>query len=164
MPTGFLCLFLGLCRISDTSYVACEWTAYSGFAVNQRCFMWAPGRIWLSLLGHKLHAHKAPTKKITPTVFFSVARLTYDTQTIGDRGSTVVKVLCYKSEGRYIDSRWCHLNVSLTISFRSHYGPGVDSASNRNEYQEYFLGVKAAGAEGRQPTTILCRCHEIWET
>ena len=31
-------------------------------------------------------------------------------------------------------------------SFRSHYGPGVDSTSNRNEYQEYFLGVKAAGA------------------
>ena len=31
-------------------------------------------------------------------------------------------------------------------SFLSHYGPGVDSASNRNEYQEYFLGVKAAGA------------------
>ena len=30
-------------------------------------------------------------------------------------------------------------------SFRSHYGPGVDSASNRNEYQEHFLGVKAAG-------------------
>ena len=29
-------------------------------------------------------------------------------------------------------------------SFRSHYGPGVDSASNRNEYQEYFLGVKVA--------------------
>jgi len=28
-------------------------------------------------------------------------------------------------------------------SFCSHYGPGVDSASNRNEYQEYFLGVKA---------------------
>ena len=31
-------------------------------------------------------------------------------------------------------------------SFRSHYGPGVDSASNRNEYQEYFLGVKPVGA------------------
>jgi len=26
------------------------------------------------------------------------------------------------------------------------HGPGVDSASNTNEYQEYFLGVKAAGA------------------
>jgi len=23
-----------------------------------------------------------------------------------------------------------------------HYGTGVDSASNRNEYQEYFLGFK----------------------
>ena len=31
-------------------------------------------------------------------------------------------------------------------SFRSHYGSGVDSASNRNEYQEHFLGVKAASA------------------
>ena len=31
-------------------------------------------------------------------------------------------------------------------SFRSHFCPGIDSASNRNEYQEYFLGVKVAGA------------------
>ena len=31
-------------------------------------------------------------------------------------------------------------------TFRSHYDSGVESASNRNEYQEYFLGVKAAGA------------------
>ena len=31
-------------------------------------------------------------------------------------------------------------------SFRLQYGPGVDTASNRNEYQVYFLGVKAAGA------------------
>ena len=31
-------------------------------------------------------------------------------------------------------------------SFRSHYSPGVESASNRNEYQEHFLGVKATGA------------------
>ena len=28
------------------------------------------------------------------------------------------------------------------IDFRSHNGHGVDSASNRNEYQEYFLGGK----------------------
>jgi hypothetical protein len=32
----------------------------------------------------------------------------------GDRGDTVVKVLCYKSEGRWFDSRWCHWNSSLT--------------------------------------------------
>jgi len=30
-------------------------------------------------------------------------------------------------------------------------GPGFDSASNRNEYQECFLGVKAAGEYGLQP-------------
>ena len=27
-----------------------------------------------------------------------------------------------------------------------YYDPGIDSASNRNEYQEHFLAVKAAGA------------------
>ena len=58
----------------------------------------------------------------------------------------MVKVLCYKSEGRWLDSRLCHWNFSLAQSFRSHYGPGVDLASNRNEYQDYFLGVKAVGA------------------
>jgi len=26
----------------------------------------------------------------------------------GNRGSTVVKVLYYKSEGRWFDSSWCH--------------------------------------------------------
>ena len=51
----------------------------------------------------------------------------------------------YKPEGRGFDFRWCHWNFSLT------FGPGVDSVSNRNEYQEYFLGVKAAGACGGQP-------------
>jgi len=52
--------------------------------------------------------------------------------------------------------RWCATNRKVADSipaciieffidiksFRSHYGPGVESASNRNEYQEYFLGVK----------------------
>ena len=32
----------------------------------------------------------------------------------GDRSSTVVKVLCYKSEGRWFDPSWCHWNFSLT--------------------------------------------------
>jgi len=33
--------------------------------------------------------------------------------TYGDRGSTVVKVLCYKSVGRWFDPSWCHWNSSL---------------------------------------------------
>jgi hypothetical protein len=66
----------------------------------------------------------------------------------------------YKSEGRWFDPSWCHWNFSLTLkSFRSHYGPGVDSASYRNEYQEHFRPVRKAA----NLTTILCRCHEIWE-
>ena len=60
-----------------------------------------------------------------------------------DRGSTVVKVLCYKSEGRLFDPSWRHRKFFIDIkSFRSHYGAGVDSASNRNEYQQHFLGGK----------------------
>jgi len=31
----------------------------------------------------------------------------------GDRSITVVKVLCYKSEGRWFDPSWCHWNFSL---------------------------------------------------
>jgi hypothetical protein len=32
----------------------------------------------------------------------------------GARGGAVVEALCYKPEGRRIDSRWCHWNFSLT--------------------------------------------------
>jgi len=56
------------------------------------------------------------------------------------RGGTVVKVLCYKSEGHWFDPRWCHCNFFDILSFRLH------SVSNRNEYQKYFLVIKAAGA------------------
>ena len=82
-----------------------------------------------------------------PQKFIEVWRILFFTPiACGDRSSTVVKVRCHKSEGRWFDSRWCHWNFLLTYSFRSRYDLGVDSASNRNEYQEYFLGVKAAGA------------------
>jgi len=38
------------------------------------------------------------------------------------------------------------LKFFIDVILQPHYGPGVDLASNRNEYQEYFLEVKAAGA------------------
>jgi hypothetical protein len=40
------------------------------------------------------------------------------------------------------------LEKNLNILYLYYYGPGVDPASNRNEYQEYFLEVKAPGAWG----------------
>ena len=31
----------------------------------------------------------------------------------GPHGGTVVKALCYKSKGRWFDSRWCHWDFSV---------------------------------------------------
>jgi hypothetical protein len=46
--------------------------------------------------------------------------------------------------------------------FRSHYGPGVDS--DRNEYQEYFLGGKGSRCVGLTTLPPSCAdCLEIWE-
>ena len=53
--------------------------------------------------------------------------------------------------------------VSLEF-FRPHFGPGVDSASNRNKYQEYFLVGKGLRCVGL--TTLLSSCAgflEIWD-
>ena len=72
--------------------------------------------------------------------------------------------LRYKSEARGCDSRLCHWDFLLTEFFRPHYGPGVDSASNRNEYQEYFLGGK--GGRCVELTSLPTSCanwHEIWD-
>jgi hypothetical protein len=55
------------------------------------------------------------------------------------QSGAVVEALRYKPEGHGIDSRWCHWNFSLTI-LPAALWPGVDSAFNRNVYQEYFLG------------------------
>jgi hypothetical protein len=43
----------------------------------------------------------------------------------------LVDALRYNPEGRRFYSRWVHWDFSLTLSFRPHYGPGVDSASKR---------------------------------
>jgi len=52
----------------------------------------------------------------------------------------------------------------LTQSFRPHYGPGFDSASNRNEYQEYFLSGKGGRFVGLTTLPPSCAdCLEIWE-
>jgi len=55
------------------------------------------------------HSHKICYRMLDASPIFSTF-----TYLRGDRGSTVVKVLCYKSEGLCFDSRWCHWNFSLT--------------------------------------------------
>jgi len=61
----------------------------------------------------------------------------------------LVEALRYKPEGRGFDSRLCHWNYSLTQSFLPHYGPGVDSASNRNEYIKKY-------ADSGTRTNVVC--------
>jgi len=51
-----------------------------------------------------------------------------------------VETQSYKSEGRGFDSRRGHWDFLVIQFFRPHYGPGVYSASKRNEYQDYVLG------------------------
>jgi hypothetical protein len=61
-------------------------------------------------------------------------------------------------------SRVWFLMVSLTWSFWPHYGPEVDAASDRNEYQEYFLGGKGGQCVGLTTVPPSCAdCLEIWE-
>ena len=56
------------------------------------------------------------------------------------------------------------LDFLVTYSFRPYNGPGVDSAPSENEYQEYFLGVKAAHAWGWRPHHFhVPNVMKIWE-
>jgi len=77
----------------------------------------------------------------------------------------LVEALRYKSEGRGFDPRWCHWNFFIDIILPAAlWHLGVDSASNRNEYQEYFLGGK--GGRCVRLTTLppsCADCLEIWE-
>jgi len=49
-------------------------------------------------------------------------------------------------------------------SFWQHYGPEVNSASNRNEYQEYFLRGKSGWCIRLTTLPPSCaECLEIWK-
>jgi hypothetical protein len=52
--------------------------------------------------------------------------------------------------------------VELKLS--PQYGPGIDSESNRNVCQEYFLGVKVAGAWAENHTRIhMPTFYKLWK-
>jgi hypothetical protein len=54
----------------------------------------------------------------------------------GARGSVVVEALCYKPEGRGLQTRYCELIFSICLILSAAVGPGVYSASNRNGFQK----------------------------
>ena len=52
----------------------------------------------------------------------------------------------------------------IDVAFRSHYGTGVDSYSNRNEYHEYFLENKFVQCLRLTTLPPSCAdCLEVWE-
>jgi hypothetical protein len=63
-----------------------------------------------------------------------------------ERGSVVVKALCCKPEGRGFEIRWGEWICSINLILPAALGPGVHSASNRNEYQkqkkEHLWGIE----------------------
>jgi hypothetical protein len=66
------------------------------------------------------------------------------------RGSLVVEALCYKAEGRGFQTLRGEEFFSIYLILPAALGPGVHSASNRNEYQKERNNVSgeqsAAGA------------------
>jgi hypothetical protein len=82
----------------------------------------------------------------------------------GDCGSTVVKVLRYKSEGHWFDPRWCHWNFFIDIN-PSDRTMALGSTQPLTEMSTgsitwgYIWPVRKAD----NLTTILCHCQEIWE-
>jgi len=60
---------------------------------------------------------------------------------------SLVLCMCTTCCNTLVRSQLVSLEFFIDIkSYRSHYSPGIDSASNITEHQEHFLGVKAAGA------------------
>jgi hypothetical protein len=78
----------------------------------------------------------------------------------------LVDALRSKTEIRGFDTRWYQWMFSLTLSFRPHYGPGIDSASNRNQHREYIRGgggrLKVAGALWADNITAFM-CRQSWK-
>ena len=104
----------------------------------------------------------------------------------GRSGATALSLLslfflnisCFTSDCTSLGCRVLVLSDMLFVSFYLgdffykivhtiglyYYGPGVDSASNRNEYKECFLGGESGRCVGLKTLPPSCAdCLEIWE-
>ena len=84
----------------------------------------------------------------------------------GQAVAQLAEVLRYRSEGLGFDSRWCNWNILLTESFRSHYDPGVDSASSRMSTRNISWesnGGRCVGLTTLPPSCAAC-LWKCWES
>jgi hypothetical protein len=112
------CVFL-LLKSSSTS-----WTGIAGFFRRHLKFLW------------QIHLF------IGVQYIFASCRICR-----GNAVTYLIEALRYKQEGREFYSRWGHSIFQLTYPLQPHYGPGVESASNRNEYQESSWGQREASVK-----------------
>jgi len=69
-----------------------------------------------------------------------------------------------QSGGSRVRFRKGSLGFFIHLILQPHYGPEVDSASNRNEYQKYFLEDNEDRCIGLSTLPPSCAdCPEIWK-
>jgi hypothetical protein len=64
-------------------------------------------------------------------------------------------------ETRWFHFPWGHWIFQFTYSFQLHYSPEVDSSSNRNEYQLFSGGQRAAGLPARKADDLTAFCEPV---
>ena len=72
---------------------------------------------------------------------------------------SILSTLLHQLEGGGFDSRWRPWKFLLSQSLLLLYADEIDSASNTNEYQEYFLGGK--GGRCLRLTTLPPSCSVL---
>jgi hypothetical protein len=110
-----------------------EWTRAASVG-SRRLTSWATAR---SATGYYCEAAVSMWARIRVNGSFYLL-LKYKS---GVRGSVVVKALCYKPEGRGFETQWGEWFLSSYLILLVALGPGVYSASNRNEYQKHKNNV-----------------------
>ena len=106
--------------------------------------MW--NKIWVSQTGHRWQYNTPHALYMPTTASIQIHTLRICNTWFCRRGTAVAQWLrCCVTNRMVAGSIPAVSGFFIDIkSFRSHHGPGVDSASNINEYREYFVGVKTA--------------------
>jgi hypothetical protein len=104
------------------------------------CFM------YLCSIGHYMVGRQVDEELVTNSKLLLLLLLLL---LLGVFSSIMVKALCYKPEGRGFETRWGEWFLSIYLILPVPIGPGVYSASNRNEYQKHKSNVSGEWSSGR---------------
>ena len=77
----------------------------------------------------------------------------------------MIKALCYYPDGPGINSPWCHWIFQWSMASYRTLALGPIKPLVKNEYQEHFLGIKAASGWGWRPYNLhVPNVMKIWES